>query len=310
MDYYKILELKRDCTDADIKKAYRRLAVQWHPEKSEGKNKEAVQSKFRELSESYCVLQDAKLRAIFDQYGYKGLKNGLPNGKGGFVGAWSYNDNPVEQFAVFFGSFSPFADFFNEDAGYARLFNTMGDAGAAKMEPQVINLYCSLEDLYHGCSKKQKIVRQKLSADGSSTEAEPRILDVQVQAGWRAGTKLTFKSEGDEAFETVTGDVVLVLKEKPHPRFKRVKNDLCYTATITLLQALTGLDVHVTTLDGRTLPISVNEIVRPGMQKTVPGEGMPLVSDPDEKGNLIIDFNILFPESLSEDQKTSLKAIM
>ena len=275
----------------------------------EGQNKDSVKDKFRELSEAYCVLQDPKLRAIFDQYGYKGLQTGLPNGKGGFVGAWTYNDNPVGQFAQFFGSFSPFADFFNEDAGYNKLFNTMGDAGAAKAEAQTLNLYCSLEELFHGCCKKQKMVRQKLSVDGRATEGEAKILDVDVKAGWREGTKITFKNEGDEAFETVTGDVVLLLKEKPHPRFKRVKNDLYFTANISLAQALCGMTVTVPTLDGRTLPIAVNEVVRPGMQKTVPGEGMPLVADPSRRGNLIISFDIAFPEALSEDQKTSLQAI-
>jgi len=310
MDYYKALELKRDCTDADIKKAYRRLAIQWHPGRNEGKNKESVQSKFRDLSEAYCVLQDPKLRAIFDQYAEKGLKSGLPNGKGGAVGAWSYSNNPEEQFAEFFGSFSPFADFFDEDAGYSRLFNNMGNARSQKTEAQSINLYCSLEELHKGCKKSQKVVRQKLCADGKSTEPETRIMSIEVQPGWREGTKITFTCEGDEAMEATTGDIIFVLKEKPHPRFKRAKNDLMYSADITLVEALTGVSVNVETLDGRTLPISVNEIVRPGMQKKIPGEGMPLANDPTQTGNLIINFNISFPEALTEEQKNAIKETM
>lgn len=310
MDYYKTLELKRDCTDADIKKAYRRLAIQSHPKRSDATNLEPRQKKFQEISVAYCVLSDAKLRAIFDQYGEKGLKTGLPNGKGGFVGAWVYNDNPEAQFAEFFGSFSPFADFFNEDAGYASLFNNGGDQRSQKTDSQTINLYCSLEELYQGCTKKHKIVRQKLDADGKTCKPEDLIMTVDVKKGWREGTKITFTCEGDEAPEAVTGDVVFVLKEKPHPRFKRVKNDLVYTAKITLLEALTGVTISVETLDDRKLPIAINEIVRPGVQKRIAGEGMPLASDPSQKGNLIIDFDVAFPEVLSEQVKASLSELL
>jgi DnaJ family protein B protein 13 len=207
MDYYKVLECKRDCTDADIKKNYRRLAIQWHPKRgeSEGKDEELVAAKFREISESYWILQNPKLRAIFDQYGEKGLKNGLPNGKGGYVGAWSYNNNPDEQFAEFFGSFSPFADFFNEEGGYARLFTTSSGTAGGKLEAQIVNLYCSLEELHSGCTKRQRVTRQKISADGTNTEADTKIMTIEVQPGWREGTKITFTCEGDEAPETTTG---------------------------------------------------------------------------------------------------------
>lgn len=241
---------------------YRRLAVQWHPERNESTNKDIVAQKFGDLSEAYTVLADPKLRAVFDQCGEKGLKMGLPNGKGGFVGAWSYNLNPEQQFAEFFGSFSPFADFFNGDTGSANLFNKNGDKGGAKMEAQVLNLYCSLEELYQGCTKKTKVVRQKLNADGKSSSPEERIMTVDVKAGWREGTKITFTCEGDEAPDCVTGDIIFVLREKPHPRFTRNKNDLHFTANITLLEALTGVTVEIETLNGRKVPIAVNEIVR------------------------------------------------
>jgi len=310
MDYYSILELKRDSGDADIKKAYRRLAVQWHPDRDESKGKEEVQAKFRALSEAYRVLQDAKLRAIFDQYGEVGLKTGMPNGKGGYVGAWAYNDDPVEQFSKFFGSFSPFADYFNEDAGYARLFNSSGNKMDGKQGTQTLNLYCSLEELSQGCLKKQKIVRQKLKSDGKETESETRIMSVDVRPGWREGTKITFKNEGDEAFETETGDVVFILKQKPHPRFTRVKNDLHYTATLDLVQALTGVNFTIEMLDGRVLPISVSDVVRPGTQKRIPNEGMPLPANPSEKGSLVINFDVKFPEVLTEQQKINMKQVL
>jgi DnaJ family protein B protein 4 len=98
-----------------------------------------------------------------------------------------------------------------------------------------------------------------------------------------------------------------MLKEKPHPRFTRSKNDLCLTANITLLEALTGVSLDVATLDSRTLSISISDVVKPGMQKVIVGEGMPLVSKPSQTGNLVISFNITFPEALTEAQKILLK---
>ena len=98
-----------------------------------------------------------------------------------------------------------------------------------------------------------------------------------------------------------------MLKEKPHPRFKRSKNDLSFSASITLLEALTGVTLSVNTLDGRTLPISVSDVIKPGMQKVIAGEGMPLIKDSSKRGNLVIDFAISFPDALTEAQKLLLK---
>jgi DnaJ-class molecular chaperone len=310
MDYYKILELKRDCTDADIKKAYRRKAISWHPERNEGKSKDVVQQKFKSISEAYFVLSDSMLRAVFDQYGEKGLKNGVPNGSGGMIPAWSFTQNPETLFAEFFGSFSPFADFFNGESGINNLFADTGAKQGPKCDAQVLSLYCSLEELYAGCSKKVKIVRQRLKPDGSGRFAEERVMSVDINPGWREGTKITFTNEGDEEFKRETGDVVFVLKERTHSCFSRIKDDLKFTAKINLVQALTGTSIEVQTLDGRKLPIAISEIVRPGLIKTLVGEGMPLPRDPSKKGNLVIAFDVTYPDMLTETQKTAMREIL
>jgi len=310
MDYYKILELKRDCTDADIKKAYRTKAISWHPERNEGKSKDIVEQKFKTISEAYYVLSDSMLRAVFDQYGEKGLKNGVPNGSGGDIPAWSFTQNPTTLFAEFFGSFSPFADFFNGESGINNLFADTGVKKGHKCEAQVISLYCSLEELYAGCTKKVRVVRQKLRSDGVNRFAEERVMSVDINPGWREGTKITFTNEGDEEMKRETGDIVFVLKEKDHASFSRSKDDLCYTARINLVEALTGCTVNVKTLDGRTLSIAVTEIVRPGLTKTLVGEGMRQPRDTSKKGNLIISFDVTYPDMLTDTQKTAVREIL
>lgn len=307
MEYYASLELKRNAQDVDIKQAYRRLAIQWHPDRNESQDNDMVTKKFNEVSEAYAVLVNVKLRTVYDQYGEKGLKAGIPNGRGGASESWSYTTNPVEQYEDFFGSFSPFADFFNEEAGVSKLLQDPNNKASPKLDAQVAHLFCTLEELHEGCTKKHKITRNKVTPDGKGVSPEETIMTVSVRAGWREGTKITFSGEGDEAVGYSTGDIVFILKEKPHPHFRRVKNDLYFTANISLLDALTGVTVSIKTLDGRVVPIPVNEIVRPGLLKRVPDEGMPLASNPKQRGNLIIDFNVTYPESLSDQQKYEIK---
>lgn len=328
MDYYSILDLKRDCTDSQIKNAYKLAAMKWHPQKNAGQKREMSENKFREISEAYEVLSDPQRRAKFDQYGEAGLKQGVPNGKGGVVPGWSFTKNPEAVFAEFFGSSSPFAEY-----GADASLSIATPAPAEKQLPLEQNLYCSLEELYVGASKKVKVARRRLNADAKTSRTEDAVLTVDVKAGWKAGTKITFKGDGHEGVGLVPSDLVFTLREKPHPRFVRRGDDLVYRAPVTLLQALTGVTVEVLTLDGRTLPIAVNNIVQPGYSQAVAGEGMPnpkaaaqaqaaaangaaaaangaapapAADGAKARGDLIIEFDIAFPKALSIAQKTQL----
>lgn len=191
------------------------------------------------------------------------------------------------------------------------MFLDNNKASKAKPMPALEqNLYLSLEELSQGASKKVKIVRQAMADDMKSTRPTESILSIDVRPGWKAGTKLTFPGAGDEGLDALPGDVVLVIREKPHPRFERRKNDLIFTANISLLQGLVGTVVEVGTLDGRVLSVPVTDIVSPGYEKIVPGEGMPLSKDPSQRGNLIIQFNVTYPSMLSLKQKEQLELIL
>lgn len=108
-------------------------------------------------------------------------------------------------------------------------------------------------------------------------------------------------------FFSISADIVFIVKDKPHPIFKRDDDNIIYTATVPLGKALTGCVVDVPTLDGRLISIPINDIVKPGYQKVVPSEGMPISKDPTTKGDLIIEFNIEFPNQLNPEQKRMLK---
>uniref|UniRef100_A0A8C4RI18 DnaJ heat shock protein family (Hsp40) member B13 n=1 Tax=Erpetoichthys calabaricus TaxID=27687 RepID=A0A8C4RI18_ERPCA len=180
--------------------------------------------------------------------------------------------------------------------------------GKKKRDPPIVrDLYLSLEELFYGCTKKIRISRRMLNEDGVTTCYRNRILVVDIQPGWKEGTRITFPEEGDQGPNNIPADIVFIVKEKLHPRFRREQNDLVYTTHIDLGKSLTGFSVEIETLDSRLLNIPINDIVHPNYAKIVTGEGMPLSKDPAQKGNLIIRFEILFPHRILAEKKQLIK---
>ncbi|KAM7374151.1 hypothetical protein PAMP_006826 [Pampus punctatissimus] len=305
-DYYETLEVNRNATDADIKKAYRRLALKFH----HSSNKEPGSTeKFTQLGEAYDVLSDPRKKATYDKFGVEGLKGGIPP-EFGSGGAWSskyvYHGNPDKTFRQFFGGDNPFADFYTNDVPLQ--FGGL-QPGVVKVQDSPIerDLHLSLDDLFHGCTKKIKISRRVMNEDGFTSSIKDKILSIDVKPGWKEGTRIIFSKEGDQGPNSIPADIVFIVREKSHPLFVRQHNDLIYKAQISLEMALTGFSVDVETLDGRLLNIPINDIVHPAYKKVVTGEGMPLSQEPSQKGNLIIIFDIQFPEKLSAERKYLIK---
>lgn len=136
------------------------------------------------------------------------------------------------------------------------------------------------------------------------------ILTIDIKPGWKKGTKITFPEKGNEAPHIIPADIVFIIDEKPHDVFTREGNDLIVTQKVSLVEALTGYTVHLTTLDGRNLTIPINSIIHPGYEEVVPREGMPIPKDPSKRGNLRIKFNIKFPSRLTSEQKAGIKRLL
>lgn len=136
------------------------------------------------------------------------------------------------------------------------------------------------------------------------------ILTIEVKPGWKKGTKITFPEKGNEQPNVVPADVVFIIEEKSHSVFTRDGQDLIVTQKISLVEALTGYTVRLTTLDGRNLTIPLNNVINPDHEEVVPREGMPSQKDPSWKGNLRIKFNIKFPTRLTTDQKAGIKKLL
>ncbi|KAF5744094.1 dnaJ subfamily B member 4-like [Tripterygium wilfordii] len=346
VDYYKILGVDRNAKEDDLKKAYRKIAMKWHPDKNPNNKKEA-EAKFKQISEAYDVLSDPQKRAIYDQYGEEGLKGGVPppdaSGPGGGPSYFSTGDgpttfrfstrNPDDIFAEFFGFSSPFGGMGGGGGGGGRMRGTrfssgiFGDdifesfggggvggggarGGVSRKAPPIENrLPCTLEELYKGTTKRMKISRELLDASGKTMPVE-EILTIEVKPGWKKGTKITFQEKGNEQPNVTPADLVFIIDEKPHSTFTRDGNDLVVMLKVSLAEALTGYTVHLTTLDDRNLTIPINNVIHPNYEEVVPREGMPTQKDPTKKGNLRIKFNIKFPTRLSAEQKAGIKKLL
>lgn len=338
VDYYKILQVDKNATDDDLKKAYRKLAMKWHPDKNPNNKKEA-EAKFKQISEAYEVLSDSQKRAVYDQHGEEGLKGQMPppgeGGPGGGATFFQTGDGPTmfrfnprnanDIFAEFFGFSSPFGGMGGGGCGhgmssFGRVFGddffTPYSEGRPTMNqtlrkaPPIENkLPCSLEELYKGTTKKMKISREIADASGKTMPVE-EILTIDIKPGWKKGTKITFPEKGNEQPYLTPADLVFIIDEKPHSTFTREGNDLVVTQSISLAEALTGYTVRLTALDGRNLTIPITIVIHPTYEEVVPNEGMPLPKEPSRKGNLRIKFNIKFPARLTADQKTGIKKLL
>ena len=335
-DYYKILGIAKGASDEDIKKAYRKLALKYHPDKNKDPGAE---EKFKEVAEAYEILSDTKKREIFDKYGEEGLKAGAgssgPGGAspgGGFTYAWS--GDPNETFKMFFGNSNPFSMFFGENGGddddgfggFSRFggfgpgasFSGMhaGGAGGSVQKkksqdaPIFQDLLVSLEDIASGTTKKMKISRKVLNPDNRSTRIEDKVLTIDVKPGWKAGTKITFPREGDQGPNTIPADIVFVIKDKAHPFFKREGADLIYTAKISLKEALCGTTITVPTLDNRKKQVAISDVINPYTEKRIAGEGLPYPKQPTKRGDILVKFDIKFPDSLNSNQKQQLNTLL
>ncbi|ONK59431.1 uncharacterized protein A4U43_C08F6360 [Asparagus officinalis] len=330
LDHYKVLNVDKGASDEDLKKAYRKLAMKWHPDKNPNNKKEA-EAKFKEISEAYDVLSDPQRRKVYDQFGDEGLRS-MPtpssNGAGDFHPS---HRNAEDIFAEFFGS-SPF-EFasmgraksmrFQSDGG--GMFGGFGGGesgfrscngggrsvgGGQRKAPAVESkLPCSLEELYTGSTRKMKISRNVLKSSGRLVP-ESEILTVDVKPGWKKGTKITFPDKGNEQQGQLPADLIFVIDEKPHGLYKRDGNDLIIEQKISLSEALAGTTLNFKTLDGRNLPITVSDVVSPGYELVIANEGMPIVKEPRRKGNLKIKFDVKFPSRLTPEQRVAIKRIL
>ena len=317
-DYYDLLGLKKNCTDDDIKKSYRKLAMKWHPDKhindtEEGKKK--AEEKFKDINQAYEILSDKDKRAKYDQFG----ENIFTQGDGfQFHNA----DDVFKSFFKSFGGFdfdningfgrnrsgqsvrinigqdghpftNPFSGINGKFSNYMNNDNS-DDDNKRKDDPVIVDVNISLEEMYNGCQKKMKIDRKIRSRMSITKESE--VLIVDIKPGWKEGTKITFNNKGDVNPETEPADIVFVIKQKTHDRFIRDNNDLIMTLDISLEEALHGFDKTIIGINGKSIKILLkNGIAESKYIHRVSNEGMPIRKEGKiiGYGDLRLNFNVI-----------------
>ena len=300
-DYYRILEVSKECSTTDIKKAYKKLAFQYHPDKNKAHDAE---SKFREISEAYDILSNADKRRMYVNFGYESVSGDIPQ------------INPLDLFQSLFN-----VDFTGLGEGMNSNIFVFSDLSSMPFGPlqhkMTYNLECSLEELYHGTQKEFHIPHlSKKNKDQAIKESTKYVIN--VKRGSKQGDNIVVKEGGNYIPQLdVTEDLAIQIVEVEHPRFKRKDNDLYIVEGLTLCEALTGVNLNIEHFD-EPLQVKITDIVKTNQLFQVFNKGMPIKHDNKslangsdmEYGNLIIDLQIEFPESLSEKQMEYLKKIL
>jgi len=247
---------------------------------------------------------------FFKQFGgMGGGLGGMGGGMGGF-GGMDEDHGPSSPFTTFGGMPGGFSSGSPRSSG--RRASSMSGGRKAEPLPDIIHpLKLSLEEIYKGTKKHLKLRRKLL--DG---ETEAKEIEIEVLPGWKAGTKVRYARMGNERVDGESADVVFVVEEKEHPRFKREGDDLITTCRIPLLEALTGeggATQTVELLDGTKKMIqSPASIVKPGQRSRIAGLGMPVRKEGKvvRRGDLIVDWEVAFPDRLSDSQKVGLRKVL
>jgi curved DNA-binding protein len=299
-DYYKVLGVDRNATEDEIKRSYRKLALEHHPDRNPG-NKSA-EEKFKEINEAYQVLSDPEKKARYDQLGasYKSYTQ-----HGGSPGNFNWEDwfvqnprggNVRVDVGDIFGNegFGDFSDFFRSIfGGMSGMGSTARNPGGTytrtAQPPQTFqqNVPISLTEAYNGTTRRIEI-------DG-------RQKDVIIPRGAKTGTKVRVSEAVSTAPNQPKSDLYLVIQVGEDPRFERKNDNLLARQDIDLYTAVLGGEVKVPTLSGNVV-LSIPAGTQPGQTFRLNGRGMPKLKNPEEYGDLMIKVNIRIPKKLTDKE--------
>lgn len=341
-DYYNILNVAKDADINQIKKAYRKLAIKWHPDKNQD-NKEEAEAKFKEISKAYSVLSDEEKKKIYDQYGEEGL-NG--QNMGGF--------DPNDIFKTVFSNMSGFGNF----GGFGGFPGFGNNERQQKKKRKIVNINLSLKDIYLGTNKKiklkvnhncnycfKKVFHKCTKCKGKGRIRVTRMigpgmmqqfdhtcdkckgtgivrmdgincnycnntrktkkeiqLDYLIQSGTKNGEHKIFRNMGNEDLNGNKEDIVLVVNVKESNGFKRQNCHLLYNKDISLAEALCGPKYVFEHINGEKILINENKIVKDNSYHKIENKGMP-IKGYNLFGDLFIVYNIKYPEFIKNEHK-------
>ncbi|TLM83236.1 J domain-containing protein [Pseudarthrobacter sp. NamE5] len=294
-DFYKILGLAKDASDADIKKAYRKLARQHHPDTNAGNA--AAEKKFKDISEAYSVLSDPDERQQYDAIramggGARFAPGGAGAGNGGFEDLFG---------GLFTGNTGRHAGGFNPSAGgippeFADLFGSgFGQTGYQRTPQKGADRTASTSISFAGSIRGTTIGLREPSGE---------VIDVRVPAGIKDGQKVRVRGKGQPG-AAGNGDLVVTVSVQPHPFYTRDGDNLRIHVPVTFPEAALGADVEVPTIDGERVRVRVPAGTPSGRTLRVKGKG---VKTSKGTGDLLVTIDVAVPKNLNKEAEAAVKA--
>lgn len=308
MDYYKILGVSKSANTDEIKKAYRKLALKYHPDKNNG-NKD-YEAKFKEVSEAYAVLSDPEKRQQYDTYGSAGFRQRYS--REDIFRGFDLNEI-LKQFGFGNSGFSSsnfkthmgggsaahnFNSFFNQNSA------AHGGCGGGCNQPVkgqdlTYQLSVSLEDVLNGAE------RQLTLRKNGKTES----VSVKIPKGIEEGKRLRLKGKGGEApMGGIPGDLYLKVQLEPHNLYERNGEDLILATQISYSDACLGAKIEVESLDGKKFMVNVPSGTNGDAKLRIKGQGLP--SGPiGDRGDLYVKIGVKVPQELTGEQKDLIESL-
>ncbi len=296
-DFYKILGVAKDASDADIKKAYRKLARQHHPDTNAGNN--ASEKKFKDISEAYSVLSDPEERQQYDAIrAMGGGARFAPGGAGGGAGAAGFEDLFGGLFTGGGGRHSggystsggippEFADLFGGAYGGGQSFQRGPQKGADRTASTTISFAGSIRGTTIGLR-----------------EPDGEVIDVRIPAGIKDGQKVRVRGKGQYG-PAGNGDLMVTVSVKPHPFYVRDGENLRIHVPVSFAEAALGGDIEVPTIDGDKVKVRVPAGTPSGRTLRVKGRGVKHASG---TGDLLVTIDVAVPRRLNKEAEEAVKA--
>ena len=338
-DYYEVLGISKSANESEIKKAYRKLALQYHPDKNP--DDASAEDKFKEAAEAYEILSNAEKKAQYDRFGYAGM------GQGGFGGGGGMNMDDI---------FSQFGDIFGGAFGGSR-----GGGGGSRVVKGTnlrVKMKLTLEEIALGVKKKikvQKLVaaegvtyktcptcngagrttrvaqtflgamqtqstchtcqgagksidKKPSDADAQGLKRQEEVIEIDIPAGVEEGMQLSVRGKGNAGpFNGVSGDLIVVIEEIDHEELKRDGENLHYNAFVNFVDAVLGASIEVPTISGK-VKIKVDPGTQSGKVLRLRGKGLPSVQG-YATGDQFIHIHIWTPVKVSKEEKELLEKL-
>ncbi|TCS64912.1 molecular chaperone DnaJ [Varunaivibrio sulfuroxidans] len=344
-DYYQLLGLERGADDAEIKKAYRKLAMKYHPDRNPGD--EAAELKFKAVNEAYEVLKDGDKRAAYDRFGHAAFEQGgMGGGGGGFAGGGAGFEGFGDIFEEMFGGFGAARGQQQSGRGSDIRYNmtiTLEDAfrglqtkirvptsvpcascsgsGAEGGSKPVTCTTCgghgrvrsqsgffTVERTCPSCDGQGKVIKDPCRACGGSGRVhKEKTLSVNIPAGVEDGTRIRLTGEGEAGLRGApAGDLYIFLSLEPHRLFRREGANIHCRVPIAMTTAALGGSIEVPTVDGALARLNVPEGTQPGQQFRLKGKGMSVLRSA-ARGDMFVRVDVETPVKLNKKQKDLLK---